>query len=111
LFKGAVDAVGFQFFQRGSSTANVIWPNRRTWFVSTDIDLETTYVGGSAALIGELLEAQGLEAVEAHPDDPVAPSEPFAHNDNPIRLVRQQSRREVGLIARWRRLLGGPRRP
>lgn len=111
LFKGPIDAVGFQFFQRENYTANVIWPNRRTWFVSTDIDLETTYVGGSAALIGELLEAQGLEAVEAHPDDPVAPSEPFAHNDNLIRLVRQQSRREVGLIALWRRLLGGPRRP
>ena len=109
LFKGPIDALGFQFFQRVDPTANIVWPDRRTWFVSTDIDLETTYVGGSAELIGELLGAQGLEAVEAYPDDPVAPNGQFAHNDDLIRLVRKQSRGEVGLAHHLRRILGGLR--
>ena len=34
-----------------SQSANAWWPADRAWFVATDVDLVTTYVGGSAALV------------------------------------------------------------
>ena len=43
-------------------SANLWWPADRAWCVATDIDLMTTYVGGSAACIAELLATAGLEA-------------------------------------------------
>jgi hypothetical protein len=48
-----------------SQSANAWWPADRAWFVATDIDLVTTYVGGSEALISELLSEPGLEVAPA----------------------------------------------
>jgi hypothetical protein len=52
-------------------SANLWWPADRSWCVVTDIDLTSTYVGGSAACIGELLAAEGVEALPATPGDAV----------------------------------------
>ncbi|MER5888880.1 hypothetical protein ABT160_34065 [Streptomyces sp. NPDC001941] len=38
------------------------WPEDRAWCVGGDVDLVSTYVGGSSALIAELLATPGLEA-------------------------------------------------
>ena len=46
-------------------SASVWWPRDRTWCVATDIDLVTTYVGGSAECIADLLAADGLETAPA----------------------------------------------
>lgn len=46
------------------------WPADRAWFVSTDIDSSSTYVGGSSALIGRLLADDLLEVFPADLDDP-----------------------------------------
>ena len=54
-------------------SANLWWPEDRAWFVATDIDLVSTYVGGSAACIAAVLEDAGLEAFPAAPDDPTSP--------------------------------------
>jgi hypothetical protein len=51
--------------------ANLWWPADRAWCVVTDIDLLSTYVGGTSACIAELLETPGLEAFPASPDDAV----------------------------------------
>lgn len=53
-------------------SANLWWPADRAWCVVTDIDLRSSYVGGSAACIAELLATPGVEAVPAEPGDPVA---------------------------------------
>jgi hypothetical protein len=53
-------------------SANLWWPADRAWCVVTDIDLMSTYVGGSHACIGEVLDTPGLEAVAAAPGDLVA---------------------------------------
>ena len=53
-------------------SANLWWPADRAWCVVTDIDLMSTYVGGSHACIGEVLDTPGLEAVVAAPGDLVA---------------------------------------
>ncbi len=50
-------------------SANLWWPADRAWCVVTDVDLVTTYVGGTAACIGELLAVAGLEIAPADPRD------------------------------------------
>ena len=52
-------------------SANLWWPADRAWCVVTDIDLRSTYVGGSADCIAELRAAPGLEVLPAAPEDPV----------------------------------------
>ncbi|MEU0335142.1 hypothetical protein [Streptomyces sp. NPDC006193] len=47
------------------------WPQDRAWCVGGDVDLVSTYVGGSRELIDDLLAAPGLEACPAAPGDPV----------------------------------------
>lgn len=41
------------------------WPADRAWFVSTEIDISSTYVGGSTSLIEALLADDLLEALPA----------------------------------------------
>ena len=50
---------------------NLIWPDDRSWFVASEIDLDSTFVGGSTGLINELLGDGRLEAWPARPADPV----------------------------------------
>jgi hypothetical protein len=52
-------------------SANLWWPADRSWCVVTDIDLRSSYVGGGAACIAELLATPGVEALPAAADDPV----------------------------------------
>ncbi|MFC8131241.1 hypothetical protein [Streptomyces sp. NPDC057302] len=40
------------------------WPDDRAWCVAGDVDLVSTYVGGSAACVADLLATPGLEAYE-----------------------------------------------
>lgn len=46
------------------------WPEDRAWFVSTDIDSTSTYIGGSRTLVDRLLSDDVLEVLSAEPDDP-----------------------------------------
>ena len=41
---------------------NLCWPQDRSWFVATEIDFDSTLVGGSRALIAELVGSDELEA-------------------------------------------------
>jgi hypothetical protein len=73
LVRGTVaDAVRNLAPEPWEQSANLWWPADRTWCVVTDIDLTTTYVGGSAACIDELLATPELEAAPAAPRDAVA---------------------------------------
>jgi len=65
LLRGPVELAATNLVPEPSSqSANAWWPADRAWFVATDVDLVTTYVGGSAALVGELLTA-ALECAPA----------------------------------------------
>lgn len=46
------------------------WPNDRAWFLSTEIDAGSTYVGGPKELIERVLADPDLEALPAGVDDP-----------------------------------------
>lgn len=50
---------------------SVIWPADRAWFVATDVDQESTYVGGTRALIQALIADPALEVWPASPSDPI----------------------------------------
>ncbi|GAA2992932.1 hypothetical protein [Streptomyces fulvorobeus] len=47
------------------------WPQDRAWCLGGDVDLMSTYIGGSRELIADLLAAPGLEARPVAPDDRV----------------------------------------
>ena len=72
LVRGAVaDAVRNLAPEPHEQSANLWWPADQAWCVVTDIDLMSTYVGGSAACVAELLATPGLEAFPVEPRDRV----------------------------------------
>lgn len=50
---------------------NLWWPDDRAWCVSTDIDMMTTYLGGSNEAISAILATPELEALPADADHPI----------------------------------------
>jgi hypothetical protein len=73
LLRGAVaDAARNLAPEPHEQSASLWWPADRAWCVVTDLDLMSTYVGGSATCLAELLTTPGLEVLPAAPDDPVA---------------------------------------
>jgi hypothetical protein len=52
-------------------TPNLWWPAGREWCVATEIDLYSTYIGGSEELIAAVLDDQRLEALRAQASDPI----------------------------------------
>lgn len=53
-------------------TPNLWWPENRSWFVATEIDSQSTYVGGSRSLIGQLVDNSRIEALEVAVTDMIA---------------------------------------
>lgn len=51
------------------SSPNLIWPEDRACFVASEIDFDSTLVGGSRKLARWILEDRRLEAFEVAPDD------------------------------------------
>jgi hypothetical protein len=49
----------------------LIWPADRAWFVAGDVDLDSSYVGGTVALSTALLEHPDLEGWPVDPTDRV----------------------------------------
>lgn len=71
LYTGGVEAIVVPAAVGHGQSANLAWPTDRAWCVATEIDLSSTYVGGSAALIERLVTDSRIEALPASPDDPV----------------------------------------
>jgi hypothetical protein len=62
LVRGTIaDAVRNFAPEPHEQSANLWWPADHAWCVVTDIDLMSTYVGGTAACVADLLAADGLE--------------------------------------------------
>lgn len=63
LYKGPLSAAITSFYDPpGDQRAQLWWPDDRQWCVATDVDLQTTYVGGSMECIAALLRDPGLES-------------------------------------------------
>jgi hypothetical protein len=48
-------------------SASIWWPSDRTWCVATEIDLDSSYVGGSFACIDQILASGSFEAFKMGP--------------------------------------------
>ena len=48
-----------------SEPPNIWWPANRAWFVATDIDLDSTYIGAGQECTDALFRYPALEAVPA----------------------------------------------
>jgi hypothetical protein len=59
-------------------SANLWWPEDRAWCVATEIDLQSTYVGGDRACIVHLFEDERLGVYEVEPSDGVTWSDDTA---------------------------------
>jgi hypothetical protein len=51
-----------------SQSPSLIWPADRAWCVATDVDLDSTLVGGDRPAIDAVVAAPGLEAFRIDPD-------------------------------------------
>lgn len=51
---------------------NLWWPSDHAWCVGTELDLDSTYVGGSKLFIDEILQSEELEAFEVGSTDPTS---------------------------------------
>jgi hypothetical protein len=51
---------------------NIFWPSDRAWFVASEIDFDSTLVGGSRELIDALLAAPALDSWPVDADDSLA---------------------------------------
>ncbi len=76
LFRGPIHTLDFRFFVEESQSVNIAWPEDKSWFVATEIDILSTYVGGSKALIRDLLNTKELDISEASISDNI-----FSDND------------------------------
>jgi hypothetical protein len=74
LVRGPIGLAAVNFATEPAEQGPSLWfPADRAWCVVTDIDLMSTYVGGSAAAMAAVLSAEGIEAWPADPGDPVTP--------------------------------------
>lgn len=51
---------------------NLIWPADHSWFVASEVDFDSTLVGGSAELIDAIVQSPALEAWQVEPTDSLA---------------------------------------
>jgi hypothetical protein len=84
LVRGPVELAAVNFAPEPfEQSAHLWWPDDRAWFVATDVDLMTTYVGGSAACIPALVAADGLEAAPV-PAEQLVTSDADTVNPRPL---------------------------
>lgn len=72
LFAGTLSPT--PFFRDGpwAQSPNLFWPADHAWCVGTEIDFDSTLVGGSAELVAAVLADPGLEAWPVRVDDSLA---------------------------------------
>lgn len=71
LYRGPLSAIGSFFQGFWDHSPNMWWPEDCAWCVSTDIDLDSTYIGAGEGCIEALTEDARFEALGTAPDAPV----------------------------------------
>ncbi len=80
VFQGAIDTAKHSAFKWRFQAMNLWWPADRRWFLATDIDLESTYIGIDDNGMEALMNHASLETVATDPNDGVMTS---SDNVNP----------------------------
>ncbi len=55
----------------GRQSPNIWWPDSRDWFVVSEVDFASTYVGGPHEFIDSILDDDRLEAIAVQPTDAI----------------------------------------
>lgn len=55
----------------GRTLPDFMWSQDLTWFIASDMDLATTYLGGSNEVVDALLTHDELETIRIQPDDSI----------------------------------------
>ena len=87
LFEGPIVAAT-QTFHRDDQwyqSAALWWPEDRAWCVATEVDFESTYIGGTQDVVEELVADPSLEALEIGSHDGIT-WHADQINPNPLRL-------------------------
>lgn len=51
---------------------DLIWPSTATWAIACDVDLDSTYIGGSSKAVARVLARDEWEALAVDPDSSIA---------------------------------------
>ena len=51
-------------FEPSALSPSIVWPDDRAWVLVSEVDFDSTVIGGSRGLIAALIAASGLEALE-----------------------------------------------
>jgi hypothetical protein len=73
LHRGPIEAAAAFCRPPAFQSPSLWWPADRAWCVASDIDLPSTHLGGTRALVEEVLRDGRLEAVPARLSDPMRP--------------------------------------
>jgi hypothetical protein len=76
LYSGPIDDA-LAFIPSERQSPNLFWPAERAWCVASEIDLSWSYVGGSVALIEDLVASPNIEALRVDPASRVGYIEPW----------------------------------
>jgi hypothetical protein len=71
LYTGPIGAATALIGYPTRQTPNLWWPDDRAWYIATDIDLTTTYIGGSLRFIDRILAEPRFAATRASLTDPL----------------------------------------
>ena len=72
LVAGALPAARQIVWPPWRRSPNLFWPADHAWCVATELDFDSTLVGGSVELVAAILEAPALDAWAVRPDDSLA---------------------------------------
>lgn len=72
LATGTIDDAAASVIQEwGQQSASLWWPDDHAWCVATEIDLDSTYIGGTSECIDALLAHPQIEALRAELGDDI----------------------------------------
>jgi hypothetical protein len=54
------------------TSPNLIWPTDRAWLLASEIDFDSTLIGGSDALVEAIMDSDGIEAARVGATDSLA---------------------------------------
>ena len=84
-----VSTAGLGWFYRHGPTPNILWPADRAWFLGSEIDFDSTLVGGTRAFIDAIVAHPLLEAAEVTADtDLTINADPINPRCRPVTLGR-----------------------
>jgi hypothetical protein len=69
LYSGPIEAAAAFLRPPADQSPNLWWPEDHAWCVASEIDFCSTYVGGTAALIEQVLGDERLEAIPVSLED------------------------------------------